>query len=50
MVNSGEAILDIGATQDLIGEVAYEALCHRLREVGLRPVKVEPTSRAGLGI
>lgn len=40
-IPSGEAILDIGATQDLIGEEAAKALEGRLREAGLRVIEVD---------
>ena len=44
-IPSGEAILDIGATQDLIGEQAASVLEKQLENVGLKTVEV-PTSSA----
>ncbi len=50
-LTSGEAILDIGATQDLIGQVALTALESVLRHVGLQVVEVDfnPTVPMGIG-
>ena len=46
----GEAILDIGATQDLIGITAFQALTRRLADVGLRPIRVEAQVAVPSGI
>ena len=47
----GFAIVDPGAAQDLIGRKAYERLEQRLRQLGLRPVKLDeqPTKASGIG-
>ena len=44
-LTSGSAILDIGATQDIIGECALKALEHSLDLAGLKTVEI-PTSAA----
>lgn len=49
-IPSGEAILDIGATQDLIGSAALQALTDRLRESGLQPVEVDVPASTPSGI
>lgn len=50
-VPNGEAILDIGAAQDLIGSSAAESLAQKLGEVGLKviPADVTPTVPSGIG-
>ena len=47
---SGDAIIDTGATQDLIGTVAFRALSHRLAEVGLKAVKIDVPCAVPSGI
>ena len=47
---SGDAIVDTGATQDLIGAAAYKALVHRLADVGLRPIPVDVPCAVPSGI
>ena len=49
-LQSGAAILDIGATQDLIGEVALGALEQVLASKGLKPVEVPAPGGAPTGI
>ena len=44
------AILDIGATQDLIGTSALEAMTQSLRQVGLQPVKLDKVAMTPSGI
>lgn len=50
-VPSGHAVVDPGASQDLIGLPAYHKLCERLKAVGLKPVelKAKPAPAAGIG-
>ena len=47
----GYAIVDPGASQDLIGEKAYQKLVQRLAGLGLKPVKLpgKPAEPAGVG-
>ena len=45
-----EAILDIGATQDLIGSEAFSNLSQALSGVGLQPVRVDKTVSVPSGI
>ena len=47
---SGDAILDIGATQDIIGLPAMEALERTLRSAGLKSVEVPSSANAPTGI
>ena len=47
---SGDAIVDIGATQDLIGRVAFEAMKYQLSLVGLQPIMVDVPVAVPLGI
>ena len=47
---AGDAILDIGATQDIIGLPAMEALERTLRSAGLRSVEVPSSASAPTGI
>ncbi|CAE7735919.1 unnamed protein product [Symbiodinium sp. CCMP2592] len=47
---SGDAIVDTGATQDLIGSTAFVALKHRLKDVGLQPIKVDVSCAVPSGI
>ena len=47
---SGDAIVDTGATQDLIGSTAFRALEHRLNEAGLQPIIVDAPCAAPSGI
>ena len=49
-LTSGDAIVDIGATQDLIGRVAFEAMKYQLALVGLQPVMVDVPVAVPLGI
>ena len=49
-IASGDAILDIGATQDLIGKVAFEAMQHRLAAAGLRAIMVDAPAAVPSGI
>ena len=49
-LSSGDAILDIGATQDLIGRVALTALESVLRTAGLRVVDVDAPITVPMGI
>ena len=49
-LQSGAAILDIGATQDLIGEAALSALEQVLASKGLKPVEVPAPGGAPTGI
>ena len=49
-IPSGDAIVDTGATQDLIGATAYRALEHRLKDVGLQPVVVDAPYAAPSGV
>lgn len=46
----GHAIIDPGASQDLIGLKAYEALERRLQEVGLKPIKLSERPQAASGV
>ena len=50
-LTGGEAVLDIGATQDLIGVKALEELTQTLKSVGLQPVRVDKPviTPAGIG-
>ena len=50
-LKAGEAILDIGATQDLIGRAAVQQLTRELGQQGLRPVTVDVPvpSPSGIG-
>ena len=47
----GEAIIDTGATQDLIGVAALTSLSESLKLVGLQPIKIDPpvVTPAGIG-
>ncbi|CAE7413592.1 hypothetical protein AK812_SmicGene23827 [Symbiodinium microadriaticum] len=47
---SGDAILDIGATQDIIGLPAMEALDKTLQAAGLRSIEVPTVANAPTGI
>ena len=47
---SGDAIVDIGATQDLIGKTAFEAMKYQLSLVGLQPIMVDVPVSVPLGI
>lgn len=49
-LTSGDAIVDIGATQDLIGKIAFEAMRHQLSLVGLQPIMVDVPVSVPLGI
>ena len=49
-IDSGEAILDIGATQDLIGLSALDQVTSSLKEVGLQPLRVDGPMSAPSGI
>ncbi|CAE7202644.1 unnamed protein product [Symbiodinium sp. CCMP2456] len=49
-IPSGMAILDIGATQDLIGRSAYESLERELSRHGLRALEVPTTASSPTGI
>ena len=49
-LTSGSAILDIGATQDLIGECALKALQDSLNLAGLQTVDIPTTSAVPSGI
>ena len=49
-MSSGDAIVDTGATQDLIGAAAYKALVHRLADVGLRPTPWTCPARCPLAL
>ena len=44
------AILDIGATQDLIGSSSLEAMTASLQAVGLRPIKLDKVAQTPSGI
>eukprot|EP00435_Cladocopium_sp_Y103_P030682 s4658_g7.t1 len=46
----GEAIVDIGATQDLIGSSPMEELTRALAAVGLKPLKINETAVTPSGI
>ena len=50
-VTAGEAILDIGATQDLIGKAAMDQLTEVLHAAGLKPVRLSGpvSSPSGIG-
>ena len=50
-LDGGEAVLDIGATQDLIGLSALEDLTKELKKVGLQPVRIDKpvTTPTGIG-
>ena len=50
-LSGNEAILDIGATQDLIGARAMEALTSVLKEHGLQPITInkQPVTPSGIG-
>ena len=50
-IPSGDAILDIGATQDLIGETALSSMAHHLKHLGLQFVEVDAPilTPAGIG-
>ena len=50
-VPAGHAIVDPGASQDLIGKPAFDRLVERLAAIGLQPVKIDeaPTAAAGIG-
>ncbi|CAE7436187.1 RE1 [Symbiodinium necroappetens] len=50
-IGAGHAILDIGAAQDLIGKEAFDRLSERLREQGLRSLKLSasPPTAHGVG-
>ena len=47
---SGEAVLDIGATQDLIGEKALEEMTEVLHAAGLQPVRIDKIGSTPSGI
>ena len=47
---SGAGILDTGATQDLIGEVALRSISSHLKFLGLKPVYVDATTSIPTGI
>ena len=49
-LSSGDAIIDTGATQDLIGQVAFAAFSHTLAAAGLRPIMVDTPVSVPLGI
>ena len=49
-IPSGMAILDIGATQDIIGKTAFRALEHELARCGLQTLEIPTTSSAPTGI
>ena len=49
-IPSGMAILDIGATQDIIGVEAFAALERELSRCGLQAVEIPTTARAPTGI
>ncbi len=49
-LTSGDAIVDIGATQDLIGKTAFEAMTHQLSMAGLQPIMVDVPVAVPLGI
>ena len=49
-VAPGHAILDIGAGQDLIGEPAFKKLCGRLRDQGLRCLRLAEAPPAAHGV
>ena len=51
VVPAGNAIVDPGASQDIIVEKAYEALVSRLSERGLKPIVLDevPSEAAGIG-
>ena len=49
-LSSGDAIVDTGATQDLIGQVAFEALTHTLASSQLKPIMVDTPVSVPLGI
>ena len=49
-LTSGDAIVDIGATQDLIGKIAFEAMTHQLSMAGLQPIMVDVPVAVPLGI
>ncbi|CAE7403523.1 unnamed protein product, partial [Symbiodinium necroappetens] len=49
-IPSGMAILDIGATQDIIGTEAFAALERELGRCGLQAVEIPTTARAPTGI
>ena len=46
----GEAVLDIGATQDLIGQTALADLTKVLHAAGLQPVKIDKPVNTPTGI
>ena len=47
---SGEAILDTGATQDLIGEVALQSIGIHLKSLGLKHIAVDAPTSVPMGI
>ena len=49
-IASGDAILDIGATQDLIGKVAFESMQRRLAAAGLQAIMVDAPAAVPSGI
>ncbi|CAE6953093.1 GIP [Symbiodinium sp. CCMP2592] len=49
-IPSGMAILDIGATQDIIGKSAFEALERELDRCGLKSLEIPTTASALTGI
>ena len=49
-IPSGMAILDIGATQDIIGKTAFRALEHELSRCGLQTLEVPTTASSPTGI
>ena len=50
-LSSGDAILDIGATQDLVGETALLSMAHHLRSLDLQFIEVDThvLTPAGIG-
>lgn len=50
-VPAGQAVIDPGASQDLIGHEAFQKLTRRLEEQGLRPVvlREKPPPASGIG-
>eukprot|EP00439_Symbiodinium_sp_Y106_P037017 s2656_g4.t1 len=49
-IPSGMAILDIGATQDIVGKTAFRALEHELDRCGLKALEIPTTAPAPTGI
>ena len=50
-LDAGQAIIDPGASQDLIGLPSYEKLQNKLKQVGLKTIKLqeEPPKASGVG-